>query len=133
MAPDAKRSLLGHAFLAWALCAATLGIGAALTPLPMALVSHAIAAPILAAVVARHHFRRWRGASPGQAALTFVVVAMAIDFLLVALVINHSLAMFRSWVGTWIPLALIFVATYLTGRHHSRPDPTGPGMGSATS
>ena len=120
MAPGAKRSLLGHAFLVWVLCAATMGLGRAVTSLTGALTVHAIAAPMLAAAVAGHYFRRWRRESPGGVALTFVVVALAIDFLLVASLILHSMAMFRSWLGTWIPLALIFTSTYLTGLWHSR-------------
>jgi hypothetical protein len=43
-----------------------------------------------------------------------------VDFLLVALVINHSLAMFASLLGTWIPFALIFASTYLTGWYLQR-------------
>jgi hypothetical protein len=38
-----------------------------------------------------------------------------VDFFLVALVINRSLEMFASPLGTWIPFALIFASTYLTG------------------
>ena len=37
------------------------------------------------------------------------------DFFVVALLINRSLDMFASLLGTWIPFALIFVATYLRG------------------
>jgi hypothetical protein len=33
----------------------------------------------------------------------------------VALLINRSLEMFASLLGTWIPFALIFASTYLTG------------------
>jgi hypothetical protein len=33
----------------------------------------------------------------------------------VALVINHSLAMFASLLGTWIPFGLIFGSTLLPG------------------
>jgi len=54
-------TLLIHAFIGWALCAATMGI--------------------------------------------FVVV----------LLINKSLAMFASPLGTWIPFALIFTSTLVTG------------------
>jgi hypothetical protein len=50
-----------------------------------------------------------------QTALIFVGFVITVDFLLVALVINHSLAMFASLLGTWIPFALIFASTYLTG------------------
>jgi len=33
-----------------------------------------------------------------------------------ALVINRSMEMFQSLLGTWIPITLSFLATYLTGR-----------------
>jgi hypothetical protein len=38
--------LLAHALIGWALCAATMGIGMAVTTLNNALIIHAIAAPI---------------------------------------------------------------------------------------
>jgi hypothetical protein len=40
---------------------------------------------------------------------------IAVDFFVVALLINRSLEMFASLLGTWIPFALIFTSTYLTG------------------
>ena len=40
---------------------------------------------------------------------------MALDFFVVALIINRGLEMFASLLGTWIPFALIFTSTYLTG------------------
>jgi hypothetical protein len=40
---------------------------------------------------------------------------MSMDFLLVALIINRSLDMFASLIGTWIPFGLIFASTYATG------------------
>jgi hypothetical protein len=39
------------------------------------------------------------------------------DFFVVALVIEQSLAMFASIIGTWLPFVLIFMATYLAGRY----------------
>lgn len=47
--------------------------------------------------------------------MLFVGLVMAIDFFGVALLIYRSLAMFTSLLGTWLPFALIFAATYLTG------------------
>jgi hypothetical protein len=37
------------------------------------------------------------------------------DFFIVAMLINKSFEMFTSLLGTWIPFALIFISTYLTG------------------
>ena len=46
--------------------------------------------------------------------------AWRIPCFLVALVIIQSLAMFASVLGTWIPFALIFASTYLTGWYLQR-------------
>src|SRR5512138_895581 len=92
--------LLAHAFVGWALCAATMGIGMAVTTLDHTLIIHAIGAPIFFCGVSFVYF------------LTFVV---AMDFFLVAMLINHSFEMFTSILGTWLPFALIFTSTYLTG------------------
>lgn len=44
-----------------------------------------------------------------------------VDFFLVALIINRSLEMFTSPLGTWIPFALIFISSYLTGFFITKP------------
>jgi hypothetical protein len=45
---------------------------------------------------------------------------IAMDFFVVALLINRSVEMFASARGTWIPFALIFAATYVTGMYATR-------------
>jgi len=40
----------------------------------------------------------------------------ALDVLVVALLTERSFAMFASPSGTWLPLALIVAATWITGR-----------------
>ena len=52
---------------------------------------------------------------PLRTALIFTGFAMLVDFFVVALLILRSLDMFASLLGTWIPFALIFISTYLTG------------------
>jgi hypothetical protein len=47
----------------------------------------------------------------------FVGIVIFVDVFVVALFIEQSLAMFASFIGTWLPLALIFMATYLKGTH----------------
>ena len=61
------------------------------------------------------YFSRFNYTTPLRTALIFVGFVMLVDFFLVALVINKSLEMFTSLLGTWIPFALIFTSTYLTG------------------
>ena len=107
--------VLAHAFVGWLLCAATMGIGMAVTTLQTTLVLHAVGAPIFFFLVSWLYFRRFRYASPLQTALFFVGFVMIVDFFLVALLINRSLSMFASWLGTWLPFVLIFGSTLATG------------------
>jgi hypothetical protein len=107
--------LVVHAFIGWALCAATMGIGMALASLQTALVIHAIGAPIFFAVISTVYFNRFHFTSPIQTALVFVGFVVVVDFFVVALLINKSLAMFGSLLGTWVPFALIFGSTLVTG------------------
>jgi hypothetical protein len=108
-------TILVHAFIGWALCAATMGIGMATTSLQNTLIAHAIGAPIFFAIVSLVYFKRFNYTTPLQTALIFVAFVITVDFLVVALLINRSLDMFASLLGTWIPFALIFASTYLTG------------------
>jgi hypothetical protein len=107
--------LLAHAFVGWLLCAATMGIGMAITTLQAALVIHAIGAPIYFAGVSSFYFSRFNFTGALATATVFVLFVIAVDFLFVALLINRSLAMFESLLGTWVPFALIFGSTFVTG------------------
>jgi hypothetical protein len=107
--------ILAHAFIGWALCAATMGIGMAITSLQNTLIAHAIGAPIFFSIVSLVYFRKFNFTTPLQTASIFVAFVIAVDFLVVALLINRSLDMFAGLLGTWIPFALIFASTYLTG------------------
>ena len=108
--------VLAHAFVGWGLCAATMGIGMAVTTLDNTLVIHAIGAPIFFCGVSLVYFRRFNYTAPLQTASYFLAFVVAMDFFVVAMLINRSFDMFTSILGTWLPFALIFAATYLTGR-----------------
>jgi hypothetical protein len=114
---SAKRTtiILAHAFVGWLLCAATMGISTAVSTLQPALIIHAVAAPIYFAAVSYVYFTRFNYTRPLQTALIFVGFVIVVDFLVVALLINKSLAMFGSLLGTWIPFALIFASSLATG------------------
>lgn len=107
--------LLIHAFAGWALCAATMGIGQALLPIQSALIVHAAGAPIYFTLVSLVYFKKFNYTPPLQTALIFTGFVMLVDFFGVALLMLHSLAMFASPLGTWIPFMLILASTYLTG------------------
>jgi hypothetical protein len=107
--------ILAHAFAGWMLCAATMGIGMAVTTLDNALVVHALAAPVFFTGIALIYFRKFNYSTPLQTAAYFLAFVIAMDFFVVAMLINRSFDMFASLLGTWLPFALIFGSTYLTG------------------
>jgi len=105
-----------HALVGWAYCGTLIGIGRHLLPLHTTLVVHAIGAPVGFVVISLFYYRRFGHASPLQTAIAFLGIVIALDLFLVAPVIEKNYAMFTSPLGTWIPFALIFAATYFTGR-----------------
>ena len=107
--------LLVHAFIGWAFCTATMVIGMATMSLESALIVHAVGAPVFFTIISLVYFTRFNYTSPLLTALVFVSFVIVVDFFVVALLINRSLEMFASPLGTWIPFALIFTATFLTG------------------
>jgi len=116
--PRRRRRILAILFLGllgWALCGAVMFAGMFTVPLEVALVVHAVAAPVIFAAISWFYFVRLRYTTPIATAALFTLIVVFMDIFLVALVINRSLEMFRSPLGTWIPFGLIFLSTYLTG------------------
>ena len=109
-----------YALIGWALCFATMGIGQALLPMQTALIIHAIAAPIFFVLLSMSYFKRFGYTTPLQTALLFVGIVIGLDFFVVSLLILRSTEMFTSILGTWIPFALIFASTYMTGLYITR-------------
>jgi len=107
--------ILAHAFIGWALCAAAMVIPMVLISVESALVIHAISAPIIYTTISLIYFNKFNYTRPLQTALIFVSFVIIVDFFVVALLVNRSLEMFASPLGTWIPFALIFISTYVTG------------------
>lgn len=109
--------LFAHAFIVWAICAAIMFVGMAVTTMPVTLTIHAIGAPVVSALLAYRFHRKHRGFEPLLVAIFFVGTALFIDFFLVAMVIEKNFEMFASFVGLWLPMLLIFSAAYLTGNY----------------
>lgn len=107
--------ILGFGLAGWALCAATMGFGMAFLGLQTALVVHAIAAPVFFALISLVYFRRPAHSTPIVTAFAFLSIVVFMDVFIVAMLVQHSFAMFASVVGTWLPFALIFGSTLLTG------------------
>lgn len=92
-----------------------MGLGRSVTTVDNTLVIHAIATPIVFALIAWVYFTRFGFTPPLLTALIFVDVVIALDAFLIAPVFEKSCEMFTSVIGTWIPFVLIFLSTYLTG------------------
>jgi len=114
--PAAKGAIiLLHALAGWLYCGALIGIGRQFMSLQATLVMHAIGAPLGFALLSLLYFKKFAFTSPFLTALLFLGVVIGMDFIVVALVIEKSFAMFASPLGTWLPFTAIFCAIYLTG------------------
>jgi menaquinone-dependent protoporphyrinogen oxidase len=123
--------LIAHAVGGWSACAVLMSALLTLTGATMAIVVHAIAAPLIFAAIARHYFGERGARDPLPVAIAATAIVAGLDAIIVAALIQHSAAMFTSIGGTWLPLALIFLATWITGGIMStlpwpRPAPRSP-------
>jgi menaquinone-dependent protoporphyrinogen oxidase len=104
-----------HGFVGWALCGLTMTALQQATSPGVALVIHAVTVPVIFTAVAWHYFRA-RGARESlSTAVTFVAMVALLDSAVVAGLVQRGLALFGSFVGFWLPLALIFGVTWATG------------------
>jgi hypothetical protein len=107
--------LLVHTLVIWAICTAVMGIGQATMSIDMALIAHAAAAPFVAIAVSFVYFKKFNYTSPILTAVAVILTVILLDFFVVATLILGNYEMFYSPIGTWIPFALMFITTYLTG------------------
>lgn len=114
--------VLVFALMAQMLCWAIMIIGQMVTSLENTLIAHAVGAPVIAIVVSSIYYLKFNYATPFQTAIVFISVVIAMDFFIVALLIEKSFEMFTSPIGTWVPISSIFLATYLTGLFVTRRD-----------
>ena len=119
--------ILAHALAGWAYCGLLIDVSRQFLPMHKTLIVHAIGAPLGFGAIAFLYFRKFAYTNPSQTAMIFLAVVVSLDLFLVAPVFEKSYTMFASPLGTWVPFALIFVATYLTGRFMA---PTKAGIGS---
>lgn len=107
--------LVAHAVAGWSTCAVVMAGLLAIASIGVAVVVHAIAAPLIFAAVARSYFGARGARGPLPVAVGFTAIVAGLDAAIVAGLIQRSFAMFASIGGTWLPLALIFAATWATG------------------
>jgi len=104
--------VLAHPLIGWALCAAVIGIGPRFISMKANLIVHAVAAPIFFGLISVCYLNRFGCPESAATALVFVGFVIVEDFFLVALVIEKSMDMFSSPIGTWIPFDLIYSVTW---------------------
>lgn len=107
--------LAEHALAAWAACAAIMGVSLRIAPTSVALALHAVAAPLVYAAIAVHYFRPRGAREPLPTAFAFVAIALALDAGIVSALVLDSFAMFASPLGSWLPLGLVFLVTWVVG------------------
>jgi hypothetical protein len=112
--------ILALGLVGWALCGAIIWIGMAFMSMENTLIVHAIGAPIIFGVISTIYFQAFNYTTPLWTAIVFVSVVIFMDVFLVALLIERSFEMFASLLGTWIPWAMIFASTYLTGLYATK-------------
>jgi predicted CoA-binding protein len=113
-------ALFLHAAMGWALCGAVMYAGMTWFSMNVALTAHLVAAPVVYGLLAQRYYRRRNVPSPFVGAATFLLTTITLDLLIVALLIEKSFAMFTSVAGTWLPFALILIATWLVGLRSQR-------------
>jgi hypothetical protein len=86
-----------------------------LTSTTLAVALHAIAAPCIFAAVSLHYFRARGARDPLSTAVAFTLLVGLLDLAVVAGLVTRSLSMFANPAATWLPLLLIFLATWLAG------------------
>ncbi len=110
-----KSIVLLFALIGWLICASLMGVGMRLFPMQVALIIHAVGGTIAFGILSFTYHKKFNYTRPLMTALVFIGFTVLVDFFLVALIVNKSLDMFKSPLGTWIPFASIFVVTYLMG------------------
>lgn len=104
--------LLGASLVLWGACGGVIAIGRRIWSLRTTLYVHLIAAPAFAYLLATFHKLLFPGFDPLLRAGVMTGVVMVLDISIVAPLFERSFAMFRSFLGTWIPMAAIFLASW---------------------
>jgi len=107
--------LLGLGLTLWGACGAVMAVGRRLWTLDAALRVHLVAAPVIAFLLSALHEWLAPEFSAVLRAAVMTGLVMILDAVVVAPVFERSYAMFHSVIGTWLPFAAIFVASFAAG------------------
>ena len=107
--------LIALSLALWGGCGATIGIGRRIWSLGTTLKVHLAVATVLAFLAAAVHAKLNPSFAPALRAAVMTGLIIALDAGIVAPLFERSYAMFRSLLGTWIPFAAIFAASWAAG------------------
>jgi hypothetical protein len=107
--------LFGLGLVLWGLCGAVMAIGRRIWSLDTTLHVHLAAAPAIAFLVSAIHKLLAAEFNPVLRAMVLTGIVVILDAVVVAPIFERSYAMFRSFIGTWMPFAAIFLASCAAG------------------
>jgi hypothetical protein len=110
-------ALLVCGLVLWGSSAAVLAMGRDIWPGEMPEAVRLATAPAIAAAATLAHKIVAPDFDAVLRAAAFTLIVAALDALVLAPLLDRSHAMFRTALGSWLPLAAIFLASYLTGAH----------------
>ncbi len=100
------------ALVLWGACGGVIAIGRRLWSLDTTLRVHLVAAPVIAFVVSAVHTLLAPDFDPVLRAVAITGLVVLLDAVVVAPLFERSYAMFRSFIGTWLPFVAIFLASW---------------------
>lgn len=103
--------------IGWAACGAVFYVGEIIFKTYLAVLIHFILAPAIFAILSYFYFKYFNLTSPLKTAIVVTTIVIALDFFVVALLIEKNLRMFGSVMGTWMPFIFIFITIFTTGLH----------------
>jgi hypothetical protein len=95
------------------LCGAVIAGGRRIWSLQTTLYIHLAAAPVFALLLATLFAHAFPAFDPLMRAAVMTGCVFALDLFVVAPLFERSFAMFRSVIGTWLPIAAIFLAAWV--------------------
>ncbi len=107
--------LLGYGVLGWAAAAALAGAILPWGGFGAALAVHAIVLPIIFIFLAWRYFRVLGSRDPLPTAAIWTGLTAALDLSIAARFTEHGLQFLTSMLGAWLPLLVVFLATWFTG------------------
>lgn len=111
-------SLIALTLILWAICGGVIAIGRRIWAMQTTLIIHLFVASIGAFGIAATHKLLFPNVAALPRAVAITAVIVGLDALVVAPLFERSYAMFRSALGTWIPFAAIFFASWTAAWLH---------------